>query len=157
MSVIRCLPVFLLFAQVTFAQTLEAAVASRHQAKGSFFPRFDLEPGATRNDDMDGSEGANDDESAVVRMTYNIYRGGADRTRLNEAHVVSTEEVLLVYREQLTLGKRTLLDLLNVQNELLRAQISKVSGDYVALLARYRVLASTGQLLRRLEIDPESL
>ena len=138
-----------------FEAELEAAIASRRQAKGSFFPRFDLELGATRNDDMDGSEGANDDESAVVRMTYNIYRGGADRARLNEAearefaareslrsnqrvveedvtliwnelqdilmrleyleaHVVSTEEVLLVYREQLTLGKRTLLDLLDV-------------------------------------------
>jgi outer membrane protein, adhesin transport system len=177
---------------------LEASIAGKKQAKGSFYPRFDLEVGATRNDDTDGSEGANDDETAVVRMTYNIYRGGADRARLNEAearefavresvrssqraveedvtliwnelqdimvrleyldaHVKSTEEVLSVYREQLTLGKRTLLDLLDVQNELLRAQISKVSGEYIALLARYRVLASTGQLLNTLEINPEAL
>ena len=176
---------------------LEASIAGRKQAKGSFYPRFDLEVGATRNDDLDGSEGANDDESAVVRMTYNIYRGGADRARLNEAearefavregvrsskraveedvtliwnelqdilirleyldaHVRSTKEVLSVYREQLSLGKRTLLDLLDVQNELLRAQIAKVSGEYIALLARYRVLASTGQLLATLEIDPET-
>jgi adhesin transport system outer membrane protein len=73
------------------------------------------------------------------------------------AYVKSTEEVLSVYVEQLTLGKRTLLDLLDVQNELLRAQISKVSGDHVALLARYRVLASTGRLLETLEINPETL
>ncbi len=177
---------------------LEASIAGRRQAKGVFFPRFDLEIGATRNDDTDGSLGANDDESAVIRMTYNIYRGGADRARLNEAearefalresvrssqraveedvtliwnelqdilvrleyldaHVKSTEEVLSVYIEQLTLGKRTLLDLLDVQNELLRAQISKVSGDHIALLARYRVLASTGRLLETLEINPETL
>lgn len=177
---------------------LEAAIASRKQARGNFYPRFDLELGATRNDDTDGSEGPNDDETAVVRMTYNLYRGGADRARLNEAearefaarealrsnqraveedvtliwnelqdilvrleylqaHVKATEEVLVVYREQLALGKRTLLDLLDVQNELLRAQIAKVSGDYIALLARYRVLASTGQLLDNLEIDPDSL
>ena len=173
---------------------LAAAESARKQAKGAFYPRFDLELGATRNDDMDGSIGANDDESAVIRMTYNIYRGGADRARLNEAearefasreilnstrrlveedvtliwnelqdilmrqeflaaHVNATEEVLVVYREQLNLGKRTLLDLLDVQNELLRAKIAKVSGDYVALLARYRVLASTGQLLETLNID----
>jgi adhesin transport system outer membrane protein len=177
---------------------LDAAAASRLQAKGSFYPRFDLELGATRNDDIDGIKGSNDDEQALVRMTYNIYRGGADRARLNEAearefgaretlrsskraveedvtliwnelqdilirleyldaHVKSTEEVLVVYNEQLTLGKRTLLDLLDVQNELLRAQIAKTTGDYVALLARYRVLASTGQLLDTLEIDPGSL
>ncbi len=176
---------------------LAAAESARKQARGSFHPRFDLELGATRNDDTDGSVGANDDETAVVRMTYDVYRGGADRARLNEAearefaarellrsnqraveedvtliwnelqdilirleyleaHVKSTEEVLVVYNEQLTLGKRTLLDLLDVQNELLRAKIAKISGDYIALLARYRVLASTGQLLDQLEIDPEN-
>lgn len=176
---------------------LEAAVASKGQARGSFYPRLDLEVGATRNDNVDGSVGANDDETAVVRMTYNIYRGGADRARLNEAearefgarelvrsseravqedvtliwnelqdvlmrleyleaHVESTEEVLEVYREQLSLGKRTLLDLLDVQNELLRAKIALVSGQYVARLARYRVLASTGQLLPNLGINPDS-
>jgi outer membrane protein, adhesin transport system len=176
------------------ASDLDAAAAARKSAKGSFFPRFDLELGATRNDDTDGSLGANDDETAVVRMTYNIYRGGADRARLNEAearefasrealksthraveedvtliwnelqdilirleyldaHVKSTEEVLVVYREQLTLGKRTLLDLLDVQNELLRAQIAKISGDHIVLLARYRVLPSTGQLLDTIGLD----
>ena len=175
---------------------LEAAIAGRKQARASFFPRFDLEVGATRNDDNDGSIGANDDESAVVRMTYNLYRGGADRARLNEAearefavrealrssqraveenvtliwneyqdilvrseyleaHVKSTQEVLGVYREQLTLGKRTLLDLLDIQNELLSAQVSKLSGDYITLLARYKVMASIGQLLKTLEIEPE--
>lgn len=173
---------------------LEAAIAGSRQAKGSFYPRFDLELGATRNEDTDGSVGANDDETAVVRMTYNLYRGGADRARLNEAearvqgarellrssqrvveedvtliwnelqdilmrleyldaHVKSTEEVLEVYREQLSLGKRTLLDLLDVQNELLRAKVAKVSGENSALLARYRVLASTGQLLKTMEIE----
>ena len=144
---------------------LEAAVAAHKQAKAVFQPRFDLELGATRNEDTDGSPGANDDETAVIRMTYNLYRGGADRARLSEtqsrefaaresvrsiklgveedvtliwnelddilirleyleAHVISTEEVLKVYNEQLSLGKRTLLDLLDVQNELLRAKVA---------------------------------
>ena len=174
---------------------LEAAIAARKQARGSFHPKFDLELGATRNEDTDGSPGANDDETAVVRMTYNVFRGGADRARSNEtqarefaaretlrsnrlaveedvtliwneledilvrleyleAHVKSTEEVLKVYNEQLTLGKRTLLDLLDVQNELLRARIAFVSGQYVTLLARYRVLTSTGQLLKTMGITP---
>tara|TARA_B100001964_G_scaffold195163_1_gene219067 strand:- start:2450 stop:3706 length:1257 start_codon:yes stop_codon:yes gene_type:complete len=175
---------------------LEAAVAARKQARGSFHPRFDLELGATRNDDTDGSEGANDDETAVVRVTYNVFRGGADRARLNEAearefgaretlrsthlaieedvtliwneledilvrleyleaHVKSTEEVLKVYNEQLTLGKRTLLDLLDVQNELLRARIAFISGQYTATLARYRVLTSTGLLLETMGVTSE--
>ncbi|MEX0942521.1 MAG: TolC family outer membrane protein [Pseudomonadales bacterium] len=170
---------------------LEAAVAARKQARGSFHPRFDLELGATRNEDTDGTVGPNDDETAIVRMTYNLYRGGSDRARLNasearefaarerlrsvkraveedvtliwnelqdilarleylEAHVNSTEEVLRVYNEQLSLGKRTLLDVLDIQNELLRAKVAYVAGQYTVKLARYRVLASSGQLLSTL-------
>ena len=175
---------------------LQAAEAARKQAKSGYHPRVDLELGVTRNEDVDGSVGANDDETAVVRMTYNVYRGGADKARTNEAearefaaretlrsnrfaveedvtliwnelqdiimrleyleaHVVATEEVLEVYKEQLSLGKRTLLDLLDVQNELLRAQIAYISGQYVELLARYRVLTSTGQLLPTMGITPQ--
>jgi outer membrane protein, adhesin transport system len=174
---------------------LEAAIAARKQARSTFQPKFDLELSATRNDNIDGSLGANDDEIAAVRMTYNVFRGGSDKARINEtearefsaretlrsnklaveedvtliwneledilvrleylkAHVESTEEVLKVYNEQLTLGKRTLLDLLDVQNELLRAEIAYISGQYVALLARYRVLTSIGQLLDTMGISP---
>ncbi len=177
---------------------LEAAIAARRQTKGVFQPRFDLELGATRNDDTDGSIGPNDDETAVVRMTYNLYHGGADRARLNEAearefaaretlrsvklavqedvtvvwnelqdilmrleylkaHVESTDEVLVVYNEQLSLGKRTLLDLLDIQNEQLRARVALTSGQSSALLARYHVLASIGVLLDGLGIDPNTM
>jgi adhesin transport system outer membrane protein len=177
------------------AADLEAAMAAHKQARGVFQPRFDLELGATRNDDTDGSVGPNDDETAVVRMTYNLYHGGADRARLNEtearefaaretlrsvklavqedvtlvwneledllvrleylkSHVDSTDEVLVVYNEQLSLGKRTLLDLLDVQNEQLRARVAYTTGQYSELLARYRVLASVGGLLNGLGIVP---
>jgi len=175
---------------------LEAAIAARERSMGVFKPRFDLELGATRNDDIDGAMGANDDESAVVRMSYNIYRGGSDRARMNEtearefaaretlrstrlaveedvriiwnelqdilvrleflkAHVESTDEVLVVYNEQLTLGKRTLLDLLDIQNEQLRARAAYITGQFTELLARYNVMASVGGLLDSLGIDPE--
>lgn len=175
---------------------LVAATAGQKQAKGSYHPRFDLEIGATRNDDVDGIVGENNDETAVIRMSYNLFRGGSDKARINEAqarefaaretvrsihravqedvtliwnelqdilqrleyleaHVKSTEEVLVVYNEQLSLGKRTLLDLLDIQNELLRAKVAYISGQYSAKLARYRVLASTGKLLDTMGIQPE--
>lgn len=174
---------------------LEAAIAARKQTRAAFQPRFDLELGVTRNDDTDGSIGPNDDETAAVRMTFNLYHGGADRARMNEAearefagretlrsvklavqedvtviwneledivlrleylkaHVDSTDEVLVVYNEQLSLGKRTLLDLLDVQNEQLRARVAYATGQYAELLARYRVLTSIGGLLNGLGIDP---
>ena len=57
----------------------------------------------------------------------------------------------------MTLGKRTLLDLLEIQNELLRSQIVLVSGQYAEAFARYRVLASTGNLLASMGIEAEGI
>ena len=149
--------------------------------------------GATRNDDTDGSPGANDDETAVIRMSYNLFRGGADRARAREAdariiaaeqsvvdlkqtltqdvtilwneledlnlrmeylqaHVTSTEEVLEVYKEQLALGKRTLLDLLDIQNELFRARSAYITAEFGLRLGEYRLMAASGQFLRSLGV-----
>lgn len=63
---------------------LEASIAARKQAKSNFHPKVNLELGATRNDDVDRSVGASDDESAIIRMSYNLFRGGADKARSNE-------------------------------------------------------------------------
>ncbi|MCH2569005.1 MAG: TolC family protein, partial [Pseudomonadales bacterium] len=175
------------------AAEYDAARSADKSARGSIYPRLDLELGVSRNDDTDGTIGANDDEMAMVRLTYNLYKGGAEKARRSEAsarmmaaqenlrsaqrqldedvtlvwnelqdillrleyleaHVASTEEVLQVYNEQLSLGKRTLLDLLDIQNELLRAKVALTAGQFSSRLARYRLLASTGQLLENLNV-----
>ena len=86
-------------------------------------------------------------------MVWNELQDIVVRLKYLEAHVESTKEVLSVYREQLTFGKRTLLDLLHIQNELLRSQSVLVSGQYAEAFARYRVLASTGNLLASMGIE----
>ena len=91
-----------------------------------------------------------------VTLIWNELEDIQVRLEYLEAYVKATEEVLEVYREQLTLGKRTLLDLLDVQNELLRARIAKTGGDYALLLAQYRVLAATGSLLNELGVEPSN-
>ena len=173
------------------ALDVEAARAGRKQVLGSFYPRVDLALGATRNDDTDGSLGANNDETAVLKMSYNLFRGGADRARLKESvarisaaeqslvalrrsitqdvsilwndlddlslrleylqiHVTSTEEVLVVYLEQLAIGKRTLLDVLDIQNELFRARSALVAAEFQLRLSEYRLLATGGLFLEHL-------
>ena len=54
----------------------DAARSADKSARGSIYPRVDLELGVSRNDDTDGTIGANEDEIAMVRLTYNLYRGG---------------------------------------------------------------------------------
>jgi outer membrane protein, adhesin transport system len=61
-------------------------------------------------------------------------------------HASSTGEVLQAYRAQFELGRRTLLDLLNAENELFQARSNLVSGDYAILVAEYRLLQVAGGL-----------
>jgi len=50
------------------------------------------------------------------------------------------------YEKQFRIGRRSLLDLLNVQNDLYNYQTSSVNADFDALVARTRIVASMGKL-----------
>jgi len=184
--------------QMAYAE-LEAAQAAHQQVNSTFMPRFNLELGITDNQNLDGVNGNNDDMTAMLRMRYNLYRGGADQARLQETaqqvgaaqemirniqrlleeetflawnglittrarldhlekHVKSTAEVLESYREQFKLGQRTLLDVLDSENELFNARTALVSAQYAEMLNILQVLKSIGILLKSMKIDlpPES-
>jgi adhesin transport system outer membrane protein len=70
--------------------------------------------------------------------------------------VQSSEQVLEAYRLQFELGRRTLIDLLNAENELFQAKSGLSNGQYAVLQSEYRVLASTGELVSALGISPVS-
>jgi adhesin transport system outer membrane protein len=67
-------------------------------------------------------------------------------------HVSSTAEVLQAYRAQFELGRRTLLDLLNAENELFQARSNLANGDYTILLAEYRLLQVMGGLAPHFDV-----
>lgn len=172
---------------------LEAAQADHQQTNANFMPRLNLELGVTKNKNLDGIEGKNDDIIAMVRMRYNLYRGGADQARRQETaeqvaaakegirrtqrlieeevrrawnslltirarlqylqqHVESTLQVVESYKEQFKLGQRSLLDVLDSENELFNARTALVTGQYTELLSIFRVFASMGLLLDTLGI-----
>ena len=60
-------------------------------AKAAFYPRLDLELEATRQQNLDGTKGPNNEYSAMARMRYNLYRGGADTARTDERKARKTE------------------------------------------------------------------
>jgi len=64
---------------------LQAAQAAYEQARSYAMPKLDLELSASRNNNLDGVESKNNDVSALLRMRYNLYRGGADRARRMES------------------------------------------------------------------------
>jgi adhesin transport system outer membrane protein len=76
------------------------------------------------------------------------------RTRLDylKEHVNSTEEVLQSYKEQFKLGQRSLLDLLDSENELFNARASLVTAQYTKILSIFQLLERMGSLLDTLGI-----
>lgn len=68
-------------------------------------------------------------------------------------HVDSASETVIAYEKQYKLGKRTLLDVLNTENELFEARKGYLDAKYQEQFAKYRVLNATGGLLDALRVD----
>jgi adhesin transport system outer membrane protein len=202
----------------TKAEAVELALSNhpsilsgRHQVKaqehnieaveGDYYPNIFLESGASWNNNLDGTEGRNEDAYIMLKLEYNLFQGGFtdaskrqamsqyEKTRyqldaqLREVrknaevawnayksadnrvaflkdYVDSTQETQKAYEQQFRIGQRSLLDVLDSENELLRAKNQYVQALSELTLARYQVLRTQGQLLSSLEVnapEPEEL
>src|SRR3546814_296846 len=69
----------------------------------------------------------------------------------------STDELLLSYREQFSVGRRSLLDVLDAQNTRFNVQVRAETARFSEMFAVYQVLASTNNLLDAFDLTaPES-
>lgn len=64
---------------------IDVAKAELTGSRSGFYPRFDLELGASANRQIDGFVGSNVDGQALLVMRYNLFRGGGDIAREREA------------------------------------------------------------------------
>jgi adhesin transport system outer membrane protein len=69
-------------------------------------------------------------------------------------HELSTSKAREAYRQQFDIGQRSLLDLLDTENELYQARRALVNAEYDHQLSKARVLASNGSLLSALQLRP---
>ncbi|WP_025821450.1 TolC family outer membrane protein [Shewanella marina] len=69
-----------------------------------------------------------------------------------QQHVEASSKTVYAYREQFKLGQRSLLDVLNTENELYQAKVDYIDTEYQRTLAEYRLLNATGKLLPELRI-----
>ena len=175
-------------AEVVAAREAESASRSR------LLPVVSLDAGVTRNDNIDGTKGLHSNDSLMLVMNYNLFRGGADKAKKSELaarltsamesennvrrtieeevgrawvalnaaksaldflknHAARTAEVKDSYQSQFDVGKRTMLDLMNAENELFQAKSSLISGLYTVTQSEYRLLAGMGGLLQTLGIQ----
>lgn len=69
-------------------------------------------------------------------------------------HELSTSKAREAYRQQFDIGQRSLLDLLDTENEFYQARRALSNAEYDVTLARVRVLAANGSLLGALKLRP---
>ncbi|UVJ45319.1 TolC family outer membrane protein [Pseudomonas sp. LS1212] len=173
---------------------VQAAEKQYEVAKSPFYPRFDAELATGANNNLQGEEGHNNtDWRAGVVMTYNLFKGGSDKARLqSDAHKINqamdirnnalrqvnedlslawnamsnaklqtptareyaetSTRVRAAYQDQFGLGQRTLLDLLDSENELYNANRRYTEVRYIEEFSMYRVLANMGELLSKQKV-----
>ena len=88
-----------------------------------------------------------------VRLSWNALETVRRQMSYFEQYAAAAENTRDAYQQQFNIGQRTLLDLLDSENELFRARTSLTNALYDELFTMYRVLNSTGSLLESLEIS----
>ncbi len=92
-----------------------------------------------------------------VRFSWNALQTVRRQMEYFKLHVESSKNSRDAYRQQFSFGQRTLLDLLDSENELFVARQALVNAQYDELYASYRVLNSMGELLQSLNVQlPEA-
>jgi adhesin transport system outer membrane protein len=173
---------------------LEASQYDRESARARLTtPRVTVEAGSSRNRDIDGIAGPNQDRYAMLRLRYNLFRGFGDSERVREtearideafagldrvrneverdvrqaweglqsdrlrlpqleAYARASSDVAEAYRLQFQLGQRSLLDVLNAENERFNATSGFIGGRAAVSAGEIRLLATIGRLLDALGV-----
>jgi outer membrane protein, adhesin transport system len=90
------------------------------------------------------------DARQVAQVAFNEMQRYAEQLRMYERNVQALERARDAYRQQFDIGQRSLLDLLNTENELYTAKRARVNAEHDMLIAQARVLAAAQQLTTRL-------
>jgi len=168
---------------------IRGAQALWKQHQKEFYPKIDLEVSQNFNDveKLNSFDRPDDRFKARVVLTYNLYRGGADRANVQKDvskisqeveiardlkrqtiealdlawnayemialqlkdlydYKIYAEKTLELYKEEYDLGRRSLLDLLTAQNDVINSRSQIIRAEYDELLSKYRILDAMGLL-----------
>lgn len=163
-------------------------------ATAAFYPRVNIEADGEFLNDADGIEEIDKSARVMLRLRWNLYRGGADISRRREAlarlseakserrveqiraeqdmreawnaHEAAVERSKRLtravefsartrdsYRQQFRVARRSLLDVLDAEQELFTSRILLIRAEINRILKSHEILALSGQLLKTLEIS----
>lgn len=88
-----------------------------------------------------------------VRQTWAAMVAAGERAQTFAAQSEANTQVVQAYKDQFDLDRRTLLDVLDSQNELFVARSNAINAQYLQMLAAYRLLALQGKLLPSMGVE----
>jgi adhesin transport system outer membrane protein len=94
------------------------------------------------------------DVTQTAAIALNDLKALTEQQQYLDQHALSTAKVRDAYRQQFDIGQRTLLDLLDTENELFESRRAAVANRYNREVAKYRVLAASHGLLPALQLAP---
>ena len=112
------------------------------------------ETGVQINEATEIARNTNRQVEAAVRLAYNAFATARDRLPSLERYVRSSDTTRGAYASQFDIGQRTLLDLLDSENEYFSARSTYTNGKFIEMVARYRILNAMGLLLSTLDVAP---
>ena len=81
-----------------------------------------------------------------IQSFWAARQSAIERIAASQTQITTAKAVVVAYREQFNVGRRSLLDLLNIQSDLFSYQTSRAMAQYDARVARARLMAAMGQL-----------
>ncbi len=93
----------------------------------------------------------------TVSIAFNDIRNLEQQLVYLDQHQLAIEKAREAYRKQFDIGQRTLLDLLDTENEYFQARRAYTNGTYDHAIAHARVLAGMGELMRTLDVARDGL
>ena len=173
-----------LLASIDNIASVNSGLDSRRSA---YQPRVDFKARTERANNINYLSGRTNNNTAEVVMTWNLFNGGSDKARVQEAanqvnlakdlrdktcrdirqvlaiafndtrklteqlnfldqHQLSIEKARDAYRQQFDIGQRSLLDLLDTENELFQAKRSFTNAEIDLFVSYARTHAGMGKL-----------
>jgi outer membrane protein, adhesin transport system len=96
------------------------------------------------------------DARQTAAIAFNDTRKLVEQLQYLDRNVIAIEKARDAYRQQFEIGQRSLLDLLNAENELYTAKRAYANADFDLAIAQVRTLAATQRLTSQLGLTRNS-
>jgi adhesin transport system outer membrane protein len=109
------------------------------------------------NEAIDVQNNAERETIESVGFSWSAYDVLGRQLTFFKQHVDSSTQTRDSYLKQFNIGQRSLLDLLDTENEVFSSKNSMITAKYDYLVAQYRLLSGMGEMLELLKVDLEPL